>query len=156
MRKPLNNLFGYLLVGGLLLALTYKFIKRDIGIDLKSTNFIVGTVESCGVTEKKSSRLKNLVFFIRLNNSNQYFGAYRPSQNYSGLVDEIKIGDEISIYYRQMDSGDLNLNVYQIEKNGKVILDYDSYQSLYYKLAWFMGLLGSGIIIFGIWKFYRP
>jgi hypothetical protein len=147
-------LFGCFLLGGFFLALTYKFIKRDIEVDLNKTDFITGNVESCGVTVKKSRSMKNLVFFVRLNNSDQYFGAYRAKQDYSKLIDEINIGDIVTIYYRRVEAGDLNLNVYQIEKSGHVLLDYHSYESLYYKMAWFMGLLGSSIILIGVWRFY--
>lgn len=154
------KLFGSILVASLLIAVTIKFYKKDINIDLNQVDKITGIVASCGVTEKSSvvgGRLKvnGAVFYIYLDNSSQYYGTYKPSQDYTALVEKIKAGDEITIYYNERQNNELNLDVYQIEKNGEILVNYENYNSNYKKLSLLTGIMGLGILIYSIWEYYK-
>lgn len=155
-----KNLISSLLFGGLLIAVTVKFYNKDINIDLSQVNRIKGVVTSSGVTDKSSIvggklKVKGSVFFITLDNSNQNFATHRPSQDYKALADKINTGDTITLFYKERQDNDLNLDVYQIEKNGHVLQDYDSYNNNYKKLSWLTGILGVGLLVFGLWQYFR-
>jgi len=153
-----KNLFSGLLFGGLLIAVTFKFYKKDINLDFKDVDKINGTVVTSKVTEKSSivggkTSVKGIVFNFRLNNSDENFGVHRPSQNYSDLIESIKPGDTISVFYRKQNNNDLNLDVYQIEKNKAILQDYKTRNTTYKKLSWLTGILGFGLVIFGILQY---
>lgn len=154
-----KNLFSGLLFGGLLIAVTFKFYNKDINLDLNNVDRINGTVVTSKVTEKSSivggkTSVKGNIFNFRLDNSDENFALHRPSQNYSDLVEQIKLGDTISVFYRKQNNTDLNLDVYQIEKNKRVLQDYNTRNSTYKKLSWFTGILGFGLLAFGILQYF--
>ena len=155
-----KNLISSLIFSGLLIAVTVKFYNKDININLAKVDKVSGIVTNCGVTEKSSTiggntKVKGTVFFINLDSSNQTFATYRSEQNYSTLIQKIKIGDTVSIFYRERQDNDLNLDVYQIEENGQVLQDYQSYNSNYKKLSWLTGIFGLGLLTFGIWQYFK-
>lgn len=162
MTSQLKNLIGSVFFGGLLIAVTIKFINKDINIELSKANQITGKVVNCGVIDKSSIvggrmkvKVKGKVFFIKLENSRETFATYRPRQDYSSLSDRIKNADQITIYYDPANSGELNLDVYQIEKNGEVIQDYESYNNNYKIGAWFTGIGGLGILVIGLFPYIK-
>lgn len=155
-----KNLLSGLLFGGLLIAVTFKFYNKDINLDLNEVDKIYSTVVASKVTEKSSivggkTSVKGDVFNFRLSNSDENFAVHRPSQNYSDLIASVKPGDTISVYYRKQNNDDLNLDVYQIEKNGTVLQDYKTRNTTYKNLSWLTGIVGFGLIAFGIWQFFR-
>lgn len=155
-----KNLISSLLFGGLLIAVTVKFYNKDINIDLSQVDRITGIVASSGVTDKSSTiggklKVKGSVFYITLDNSDQTFATHRPSQDYENLSDKIITGDTITIFYKERPDNGLNLDVYQIEKEGQVLQDYESYNSNYKKLSWFTGIVGIGLLTFGIWQYFK-
>lgn len=155
-----KNLFSSLLFGGLLIAVTVKFYIKDINIDLSKVDRITGIVTSRGVRDKSSTvggklKVNGSVFYITLNNSDQTFATYRPSQDYKLLSDRVSIGDTITIFYKLRQDNDLNLEVYQIEKKEQVLQDYENYNSNYKKLSWLTGIAGLGLLTFGIWQYFR-
>ncbi len=155
-----KNLISSLLFGGLLIAVTVKFYNKDINIDLSQVDRITGVVTSSGMTDKASTvggklKVKDSVFYIALDNSNQNFATHRPSQDYKTLSDKINTGDTITLFYKERQDNDLNLDVYQIEKAGQVLQDYESYSSNYKKLSWLTGIFGIGLLTFGIWQYFK-
>jgi hypothetical protein len=155
-----KNLISSLLFGGLLIAVTVKFYNKDINIDLSQVDKITGIVTSSGVTDKSSTvggklKVKGSVFYITLDNSEQNFATHRPSQDYKLLSDKVIIGDTITIFYKARQDNDLNLDVYQIEKKGQVLQDYESYNNNYKKLSWLTGIAGLGLLTFGIWQYFK-
>jgi len=153
MTKRLKTSIGAFLFGGLLIAVCIKFIRRDINIDLDKTTQTTGKVTDLGVTDKTSRvggrmNITGKVFYLRLDNSSETLATYRPEQDYSQLSRKIHIGDTVTVYYHSSDGNSLNLDVFQIRKNGEIIQDYESYNKNHLTIAWVTGILG--IIVVGI------
>ena len=160
MTKKLRTLIGSLIFGGLLIAACIKFIRRDINLDLSKTTQTTGKVVEIGIAEKSSRvggklNMKGKVFFLQLDNLKETLATYRPKQEYSALLNNIKIGDVVTVYYDPGSSGEFNLDVFQIEKDGKVLQDYQSYNKNHRFVAWMTGILGSIMIFFGIFGYYK-
>ena len=160
MTKSLRTLIIAFLLGGLLIAVCIKFIRKDINIDLNKTTLTTGKVTDLGITDKTSRaggrmNIKGKVFYLRLDNSTETFATYRPEQNYSNIMQKVKAGDTITMYYYPSDGKDLNLDVFQIVKNGEIIQDYGSYNKNHQMIAWVAGILGLLIICFGIFSYKK-
>lgn len=155
--KKFKILIVSLILGGMMIAVTIKFLNHHINVDLTKVNQISGCVIDAGIRQKTSGnriKIKDNVFFIILNNSSEVFATYRPEQEYATLTERIKIGDTITIYYRSH-SGDLNLDVYQITEHGQVIQDYKSYNHNHRIIAWITGISGLGVLAVGFYPFFK-
>jgi hypothetical protein len=160
MTKRLRTLIGVFLFGGLLIAVCIKFFRKDINVDLDKTTQTTGKVIDLGVTDKTSRvggrmNIKGKVFYLRLNNSTETLATYRPEQDYSKLLQKIHVGDTVTVYYYQSNGNDLNLDVFQIVKNGEIIQDYESYNKNHQTIAWVTGIFGVLIIGFGIFSYKK-
>ena len=155
-----KNLITASLFGVLLVAVTVKLYHKDRNFDLTHVDRISGTVVKRGVTDKNSGggdklKVKGFVFFFKLHNSSQTFATYKPKQDYSTLIEKIKTGDTITIYYKEGKDHHLNLDVYQIEEKGQIIQSYQSYNNTNKKLSWLTGVMGFGLLTFGIWQYLK-
>lgn len=160
MTKQLRTLIGAFLFGGLLIAVCIKFIRKDININLNKTTQTTGKVTDLGITDKTSRvggrmNIKGKVFYLRLDNSKETLATYRPEQDYSKLLEKINIGDTITVYYYASNGNELNLDVFQIVKNGEIVQDYESYNKNHQTIAWVTGILGVLIITFGIFSYKK-
>ena len=68
-----------------------------------------------------SSRKVGKYFSFNLSGSPFIFNVYKPSRNYADLESMLSIGDSITVYY--VNSQTANIQVYQIEKNGQIVVD---------------------------------
>ncbi len=160
MTKKLRTLIAVLIFGGLLIAVCIKFIRRDINIDLNKAKQITGKVIDLGLTEKSSrvggrTNLKSKIFYLQLNNTTETLASFRPEQDYSALLKNIGLGDTITVYYKPSQTNELNLDVYQIVKAGKIIQDYDSYNKNHRTMAWVTGIGGILMVGFGIYGYRK-
>ena len=93
------------------------------------------------------------VFMFQLSNLEKPLGTYRPGQDYTKLIQNIKIGDTITVYYnKKIIDNNLNIEVYQIEKNNQVLQDYKSYAHNHLIAAVLLVLSGFILLIYGILK----
>ena len=105
---------------------------KDIHIDLSKSKEITGEVISAGVIQIKkgtfsSSKKYKPVFALNLENSDQNFAIDRGVQFSNKLIDQIHIGDTITLFYRTSNS-EYNTWVFQIEKNNEIIADFKDYK----------------------------
>ena len=160
MTKNLKNLIGAIIFSGLLFAMTIIFLLKHINVDLSKTNQIKGGVIDAGVTSTASKvggkyRVEGKIFYILLDNSTEGFATYRPKQDYSRLSQAIKPGDIVTIHYLPSNSKGLNLDVYQITKNGQILQDYSSYNRNYKFVVILTGISSFGILAAGIYPYFR-
>ena len=156
MTKKTNRLISCILSVGLLLFVITFIIVPQINIDLSKSLSITGVIQSAGIMKNSSVtggryriKINSKVFFIILGNSNKIFETYRPNQNYSKLLNNIKYGDTVTIHFSSDNS------IYQIKKDGQIIQDYESYTKNYKTLGW---LCGIGLIIMtgiGFYPYYK-
>lgn len=162
MTKKNNYIIGCFLSAGLLFFVAVFILRPQINIDLSKTDSVMGHVTNAGITTKSSItggryriKIDGKVFFINLDNSPETFATYRPNQNYKKLAESIKIGDIVTINYSGSKSNGLNLDVYQIKKDGQIIQDYESYNRIYKIFSWLTGIGFFVMIGLGIYPYYK-
>lgn len=164
MSKKKIGFIGALFLGLLNILGAIITIREDTGINLKKADVIVGEVSNALITTRlvrgaKYNRTQT-VFYFKLKNSDQNFTVYRSDQGYWILDDNIKKGDTIKVFYHAS-SAAFNLDVYQIEKKGKIIQDYQVYENQASTVSSVMLIAGILIILvsiihytkFNVWKF---
>lgn len=122
-------------------------IVREVNIDLSKSKQVVGKVSFADIRTVRRYSFKwrsyKLVFYFRLDNSNQKFAYQNAYEGYEHLRAGIRIGDTIKVYFMSnIHNGD-NSHIFQIEKNGKILVDYDEYNrtvSSYAGLGLFLGI----------------
>ena len=162
MTKKNNYIIGCFLSAGLLFFVTICILLPKINIDLSKTDVITGQVTNTGITTKSSItggryriKIDGKVFFITLDNSDETFATYRPSQRYEKLTKSIKKGDVVTINYSGSNSEGFNLDVYQIKKDGQIIQDYKTYNRNYKIFAWLTGIGFFVMIGAGLYPYYK-
>ena len=108
-----------------------RFVQLGLSILLSTAVILVGwsmlneSKIDLANTQKASGRISNrqvgkfLTFTIT--NLPQEFKVYQPSQDYTVLASKLSVGDSITVYF--VDSQTANTQVYQVEKNGQIVID---------------------------------
>lgn len=90
---------------------------------------------------------RSLCFFVYLDNlRNQKLGVYRFSKDYSDLDNSLLIGDTVTVFFiDRPDKGEnINIDLIQLNKNEKVILDkleYDNKEKRFLVLMIIVGIV---------------
>jgi hypothetical protein len=133
------------------------YINHRVTLDLKKSDKVIGRVVNTDVViSAPSSRFSGpaRAFMFQLDNLDAQLGTHRPGDDYSRLLHDIQVGDTLIVYFSNHHSHKLNLDVYQIEKNGRVIQDYQSYARNYRKLVVFFGLFCYCLVLYVVLKIY--
>ncbi|WP_256012239.1 hypothetical protein [Desertivirga xinjiangensis] len=91
--------------------------------DLDQAITYTGRVEDSRVLSPKGKSN----FFLKLDGLDTRLRCYRASGNYSDIIDNVQVGDIVTVYYSNHQ--DTSLEVYQIEKNGRVILNHSEFRT---------------------------
>ena len=114
-------------------------------------------------TDIVKSDKNSKIFNLKILGSEENFGIYKMTKDYSNLEKNIKVGDIIKIYFKPSNSKSKNYNfdVVQIEKENKILLNQNDYRIKNYILmsvgilaALFMIYVAFSIIKYG--KFENP
>ena len=73
-----------------------------------------------------------------------------PSHYYSDLLDSLRNGDIVTVYYRPLSTNPIDIDVFQVEKNGKKIVDYADYSKNHATASSALVVIGSVCLLFGI------
>jgi hypothetical protein len=114
-------------------------------MDLSKSNQITGIVTSSYETTRRTAGRYATdvpIYAFTVDNYGKILGAFRPNKNYKFLLDNLRIGDRIKVYFKESNIDNININVYQIEKNGAVILDYETYGKNHRNLSYFIFPIG--------------
>ena len=149
--------FYFLLIflsSGLYFVLAYKGYK-DQSIDLKTLKTYTGQVTSFGETIRKSGKNRPKVFYVDIDGLQQRLGVYRMTRNYESIINKINTGDIITVYYKDQNPCDVNIDLVQIERNNAILLDKKEYMKKESALIW-LGLLGGFFsVLLSFWYFKR-
>ena len=133
----------------LLIWLGIKTLKDNYNRDLDKVAKIEGIVENTQVvvTSKKAGAVPsvhlNLNFLnIRIKSSGERFYTYTPKQEYSELIEKLKIGYNVTIYYRKLPKKEIQNNIFRLDLNSKTILAHEDYKEKEYGAGIIMILLG--------------
>jgi hypothetical protein len=129
------------LSSGLYFVLAYKGYK-DQSIDLKKLKTYTGQITSFGETIRKAGKGRSKVFYVDLDGLDQRLGVYRMTRNYESILNKLNTGDIITVYYKNQNPCDVNIDLVQIEKNNTVLFDKEEYKKKESTLIW-IGLLGG-------------
>ncbi|HUM53327.1 MAG TPA: hypothetical protein PK431_16000 [Chitinophagales bacterium] len=143
-----------------LLTILYAFCIR-VGISKQNINLIKcdklkSVVQNRGLDFRIDSKgKKTKVFFIKLVDLDKKIGVYRMSNVYDDLINQIGKGDTLNVYYMKNsnESENINIDLIQIEKHGKIILDKKEYEKKESSLIF----IGAGAILGNIilWFYSR-
>ena len=150
--------FIYLaLIGITLLVCSVAFQSfRNTNIELGLAQTIEESVIEKGITTKSTKFTTHQVNYVVLKGNPQKFGIIK-----SDVLDSVSEGDVIKIYYKKSNN-DLNIDVYQIERNGEIIRDKKEFEDTA-MIAFYLALFGSlfmiGTIVWSItrirWEKFR-
>lgn len=132
-KKRIGNLFGMVFFVTVTSFGTFLFYK-DATVDMDRLDQYSGQIIDKGITTHKSSTkygtTTSRVFFIRLEGLDQILATYNMEQTYDRLNTDLQIGDSVKVFYRtSLETNVANINTYQIESNGEIILDNSDYRS---------------------------
>ena len=141
-----------ILFGGFMLWGSFVIHARNVGLNVKQMPKVVGRINNSYVTRRPGGgKHRNPpVFAFNLDNLERTIGVYRPSHDYSKLLDSLQAGDTITVYYRPLTGNLIDIDVYQIEKNGRIIVDYKSYSNNYSVAVAAIAVFGSILLVVGI------
>jgi hypothetical protein len=146
--KDIIQIIGDFILAGIMLLAAGKMYFVDGGVDLDKNYNITGQIITAYKTTRTTKYYGNLpVFAFTLNNYDHTLGAYRPSGNYKKLLENLKPGDTVTVYFKPRPNDKINIDVYQIKKAGQVVLDYGSYRRNHKAVAVFVGILAALIIV---------
>jgi hypothetical protein len=144
---------SFLILFSFLYIFLIKIGFEKQNIDLKNTEKVISIVEDCGIDFHRSSKgQKSDVFYIKLKDLDEKIGVYRFSKKYDELLNSIKKNDTITAYYIGKLNGreNVNIDLVQIEKNKKVLLEKSEYEKKEGSLIYigFGALIAHGIILY--------
>jgi hypothetical protein len=139
----------FLLVGAALIGASVENLIKDLNVDLTKSAKYFGEVVYSGIHQIRADgipgKYSQPAFLIKVKGYENFFGVYRSYHGYQDLSLAINTGDSILMYFRPSNNK-YNLRVYQIEKNGKIVIDYSEYNervSKYAGLCFFIGIVMS-------------
>jgi len=138
--KNTLSLIMMTLLSILLFWLGIKTIKDNYSRDINRTDKVIGQIERTEIirTKKKAgsppySANMNLKFLkIELKNTEEILYSYNPKQNYSELINKLKIGSDVVVYYERLSGGDIKNNIYRLDLGSNQILEHSEYKEKEY------------------------
>lgn len=150
--RKMASFAGMLVLSACCFFGAYLMRKNAVG-KLNETQQYVGVIERKGVITYQTSSaglfsrtLQNKAFYLKLHGLNQNLGVYNPNEDYAKLDKDLRIGDTVKINYNHSsDTFQLNLELFQIEKNKEIVLAKEAFQNTERK-GFYIALIG-GIIL---------
>ena len=142
------------MLGLLCIARATWGLFKDIYVDLTKAKSVTGVVTYADITQIQKFTFKSkkysTVFGLKLDNSDQNFVIDRGVDFCEYLKANIRIGDTLKLLYR-LNTGDENSFVFQVEKGGRTLANYNEYRKKEIKmivLAYTFGFIIIGGLTF--------
>jgi hypothetical protein len=142
------------LSSGLYFALAYKGYEEQ-AITLDKLDKYTGQIIDRGITTRKSGKSKPTVFYIRLAGLTETLGIYRMNKNYQELINELRLGDEATVYYVSRPNDDINIDLVQIENDSKIIVHADEFREKESFLIYVGLIAGIFSVAASIWYYKK-
>ena len=153
--RKTNFIIG-LIMGIACVILSIVIMINDINIALSKEDYIIGKVTYADTRSIDYSTKYNKyrrVFYFELDNSRQNFAIRRLYENYSRFESEIKIGETVKVFYKSSNK-QYNTNVYQVEKDNRIIASYKDHIREFSTMAGAL-LFGGLLLSIGSILWYR-
>jgi hypothetical protein len=142
------------LSSGLYFLLAYIGYK-DQRIDIKTLKTYTGKVISFGETMSRAGNSGSKVFYVDIEGLEQRLGVYRFTRDYKSIIRKLNIGDVITVYYKDQNRCEVNIDLVQIERNNEILLDNREYRKKESALTWIGFVGGFFSVVYSIWYFKR-
>jgi hypothetical protein len=155
--KQIKNTTGALIIllfSVLFWGLAYKGLRKQ-NIDLGTLDKITGEVEGYG-TDYSGGKVNSQVFFVKFKNLYQVLGVYRKNKNYKDLIESVQYGDQLTAFFiAGTNTGKINTDLVQLEKNGRIILNKEEYEKKY-RLLIYIGLIVGVVCAVLVFFQFKP
>jgi hypothetical protein len=152
--------FQLLLVLGLGLALVftgYYSVTREGTISLSKATRATARITKAFESIEEGENGKLTFFAFSLAGVPDTFLLRKFGENYSELKQALRVGDEVTVYYRPVTSVSVrNIDVYQVEKGRQLIKPLAEHHSSSKVVGWVIGLLGLWMMVFGSRQVLKP
>ena len=128
---------------------------RNQDLNLKTIQSFKGVVSNLGETVRTSGKYDSKVFFLKLTGLAQTLGVYRKNKDYSSLINQINVGDTLTIYFKTGEPEDVNIDLVQIERKEIIILDKNEYENKESYLIWIGAIAGILTLSFAVGHFLK-
>ena len=141
-------------------SLIYFFLAylgyKEQNLDLSDYDRYENIITHKGIGIHHGSRgRKSNVFCISLEGLDEKLGIYRMSRKYNDLLEKVNVGDRVKVYYRKnAEKDNINIDLIQVEKDGKVLISKDEYEKKESALI-YIGLIAGFGTLFMTYRFYR-
>lgn len=126
-------------------------------LDLSECNQYENVITDKGIDIHYGSKgVESNVFYISLKNLDEDLGIYRMSKEYDDLLEKVNIGDKVKVYYKKSfdRKENININLIQVEKDGKIIIDKYEYENKHSSLI-YIGFIAGFLTLFMSYRFYK-
>ncbi|MFT3935800.1 MAG: hypothetical protein QM726_19385 [Chitinophagaceae bacterium] len=129
---------------------------KEQNINLNGCSKIESVIIDKGLDYRIGSKgVKSQCFYIRLKDYHKKLGVYRMRKNYSDLLLKFNTGDTVTVYYRNNKlQENINIDLVQVEKAGKILLDKKEYEKKESSLI-YIGLIGGVFSIVLSYLYYK-
>jgi len=151
MNKEQKHLLMSILIGltsVIYFFLVYKGYKNQ-NLDLSKFDQYENILIKKGIGIHYGSKGKQSnVFFISIKGLEEDLGIYRISKEYDDLLEKVTIGDNVKVYYKKSSNNEgVNIDLIQVEKDGKVLISKDEYEEKESFLIYIGLIAGFGTLI---------
>lgn len=154
LRKRQNRLIGVIVCllfsAFFFWAFLLIFSKRKV--DLNTVAQITDTVRHTGIQDVSGSKVNAVVFALHFRDPLTTYTLYRAGRQYDDLLQKIKPGDVVTIFYEPQ-VRDINKDIVQLEHNGEIIISKSENENKsgvvsYMILAFALFLFGIACVLF--------
>jgi hypothetical protein len=127
-------------------------------IDLKNYDLLESVIIDKGIDYRRSSKgTRAPCFYILLEGHAKKLGVYRVSKDYRDLLKKFNVSDTVTAYYQDNDnrSENINIDLVQVERNGKVLLDKKEYERKESSLIYIGLIFGFGTVVLAYLDYKR-
>jgi hypothetical protein len=152
LRRILNLLF-ILLSCTLVIYSVYSMLSNSKR-DLTLVDSFEGAIKEKGIADNPAPNLSvTKVFFFKLEGLDQMLATYNPKQDYVELDSTFGVGDHVKVYFKRISFPEVpNLNTYQVEKDGRIIIGEGDIENKELKGGILSVMLVVLILTIGYWR----
>lgn len=76
------------------------------------------------------------------------------SKEYGSIINQLNIGDTLTVYYKEQSPCDINIDLVQMERGNTILIDKSEYMKKESALIW-IGLIGAALSLLLNYGFYK-
>lgn len=142
------TLYSLLILATSAIYFTLAYIGfADMNINIDDVTKLSDTVIEIGVTNRKSGKYSSKVCYFRLSSIDQTLGVYRATKNYTDILNSVRSGSAVTVYYQPNTSENINIDVLQLDYRDGTLYEYEEYEKKGIALIIIGLIAGIGTVI---------